>query len=309
MKKLIALSLLPAFALADLGAQESEFLAAGIYDTGRLQSNQILDGIRFSQWNGVNDNPGNVGWDQQGLWWSFVRFGSQVATHSNPELFDKLVAADEIHLHLGVLWNEIASSLVGIIPPGVQVGAYLVPEFDIPDGQLPTFQNAWPYVYTQQIKLFEIDPATVPTTNVDWNDYQFSPPTEQQRLENLVAYDITDGLKGAISQGLLDANTSWGIVFFNEEALPDLTPNNPDWLDARGTVFDMRYVQLELVSGGTPTWAGFPVGEDDNVDTGSFLGWINVASGDWVYSFSMEKYVYLPESWVTESGSWTYLPN
>jgi hypothetical protein len=308
MQKYITLGLLPLFAVAELAAQSSEFLATGIYDTGRLRANASLDFHAFNQWNGEFDNPGNVGWSRDGIWWSFARFGGAEATHKNPELFDKIVAADQIRLHLGVLWNEISSGLVGLVPPGVTVGAYLVPEMDIPEGSLPTFPNAWPFSYANQIKLFEIDPATVPTTNADWNDYQFSPPTEQQRLDNLQPYDITTGIKEAIAQGLLDNSTPWGIVFFNEEALPDLTPNNPDWSDARGTVLDMRYMQLELVTGliSQPQWAGYDILESGWVQTGSFLGDVYPLE-DYVWIQQQDKWVYLPEAFVHSNGAWMYL--
>ncbi|MEX0324621.1 MAG: hypothetical protein AB3N33_00900 [Puniceicoccaceae bacterium] len=308
MKKLIALSLIPLFAIAEMAAQSSEILPTGLYDTGRLRSNEALDFHSFNQWNGENDNPGNVGWNTNGIWWSFARFGGDAATHKNPDLFNKLAAADQIVLHLGVLWNEIDSALSGIVAPGVTVGVYLVPGLDIPEGSFPTFPNAWPFSYVNQIKLFEIDPATVPTTNSSWADFGFNTPTEQQRLDNLVGYDVTAGIKDAISQGLLDVNVPWGFVFFNEEALPDLTPNNPDWADKRGTVIDARYMQLELVTGvEQQIWAGYPVDEAGNVDTMQWLGFINVASGDWVWSYTLSKYIYLPENLVGDGGSWTYI--
>ena len=57
-------------------------------------------------------------------------------------------------------------------------------------------------------------------------------------------------------------------------------------------------------------WAGYPYfDEAGNVDTGSWLGFINVASGDWVYVYSLATYVYLPEEFVSSSGSWAYVPN
>ena len=54
-------------------------------------------------------------------------------------------------------------------------------------------------------------------------------------------------------------------------------------------------------------WAGYPVSPEMGVDTGAWLGWLNVQYGDWVYSYSLGKYLYLPESGVTTSGSWTYI--
>lgn len=52
-------------------------------------------------------------------------------------------------------------------------------------------------------------------------------------------------------------------------------------------------------------WAGFPVDEDGWVDTGDFLGLIYV-SGDYVFSLSLNRWTYLPESLVISSGGWGY---
>jgi hypothetical protein len=55
-----------------------------------------------------------------------------------------------------------------------------------------------------------------------------------------------------------------------------------------------------------PTWNGLPVDGNGNVDTGDWMGIINVSNGDFVYSYTLEQYIYLPESIITDSGSWTY---
>lgn len=59
---------------------------------------------------------------------------------------------------------------------------------------------------------------------------------------------------------------------------------------------------------GPGTWAGYPVHTDgQSVDTGTFLGWIDISSPPWVYVYALGKYVYLPENFVTPSGSWTWI--
>jgi uncharacterized membrane protein len=45
-----------------------------------------------------------------------------------------------------------------------------------------------------------------------------------------------------------------------------------------------------------------------SVDTGAFLGWIDVSGSPWVFIYALGKYAYLPEEFVTDSGSWTWLP-
>lgn len=57
-------------------------------------------------------------------------------------------------------------------------------------------------------------------------------------------------------------------------------------------------------------WAGFPWWDDaGSVHTGShFLGWINVVQAPWIFSYSLDKFVYLPEGNITAEGAWMYVP-
>lgn len=68
-------------------------------------------------------------------------------------------------------------------------------------------------------------------------------------------------------------------------------------------------VQIVPAGGGDVTWAGYPVDEGGNVDTTPWMGFINVAAGEWVWSYSLGKWIYLPEEFVSESGAWTYATN
>jgi hypothetical protein len=62
-------------------------------------------------------------------------------------------------------------------------------------------------------------------------------------------------------------------------------------------------------SGSLGTWAGYPItNAEGDVDTMDFLGWINVAEGDYVFSYTLDGWMYLPESNMTSaSGAWTYI--
>ena len=51
----------------------------------------------------------------------------------------------------------------------------------------------------------------------------------------------------------------------------------------------------------------FPVRAEGNVDTGPWLGYLNVLAGDWVWSYSLAGWLYLPADMVTDTGSWTYI--
>ena len=54
-------------------------------------------------------------------------------------------------------------------------------------------------------------------------------------------------------------------------------------------------------------WAGYPI-VDGYVDTGAFLGWLNISADPWIWSLSLNKYIYLPEEFVAEAGAWSYFP-
>jgi hypothetical protein len=56
------------------------------------------------------------------------------------------------------------------------------------------------------------------------------------------------------------------------------------------------------------TWAGYPRLPSGDVNTESFLGWVNVLQGDFIWSYSLNGWMYLPEDFVGEVGAWTYVP-
>jgi hypothetical protein len=44
------------------------------------------------------------------------------------------------------------------------------------------------------------------------------------------------------------------------------------------------------------------------VDTGDWIGWIYVEQKPWIYSLALSKHIFMPETNVTESGGWAYVP-
>lgn len=54
------------------------------------------------------------------------------------------------------------------------------------------------------------------------------------------------------------------------------------------------------------SWAGFPILQSGDVDTGAFLGTLR-PFGDWVYLYSIDQYIYLPEADVSGNGAWIFL--
>jgi hypothetical protein len=60
---------------------------------------------------------------------------------------------------------------------------------------------------------------------------------------------------------------------------------------------------------GTGTWGGYPVRVDGYCDTSSWMGWLWVAGDPWIWSYSMERWVYCPGETIGQEGAWIYTPN
>lgn len=58
-----------------------------------------------------------------------------------------------------------------------------------------------------------------------------------------------------------------------------------------------------------PDWAGWAIENDLlDVNTGQWLGWVNIEQAPWIWGYSLNSWIFLPEETITESGSWIYLP-
>lgn len=85
------------------------------------------------------------------------------------------------------------------------------------------------------------------------------------------------------------------------------------WSDVSNTAWAATedWGTLRLLEGGTDPgqkWAGYDV-VDGWINTGDFLGWLNVEIAPWLYSLTMGKYVFMPENnLVSEQGGWLFIP-
>lgn len=131
-------------------------------------------------------------------------------------------------------------------------------------------------------------------------------------------YDFNDA-------GDLLGQAIWVNPSFADDQTPDLVSNhaqpgystflNPivsmDITTYGGTMrFDNIMIASswgEVVPAAGATWAGYPLDSSNNADTGDWLGFVNVV-GDWVWSYSLATWIYLPEDQVTEAGAWTFIP-
>lgn len=60
---------------------------------------------------------------------------------------------------------------------------------------------------------------------------------------------------------------------------------------------------------GGPTWAGYPVTEDGDANTGDWMGWVHVGFEPWILSYNLDQWMYIEEEAVSDDGSWIYIFN
>lgn len=276
------------------------------FDAGRVQMNATLSGTRLGQWAGAGaNNASNVGWNEQGIWYSFVRFGgADTQGEDLATIFQKMQDAEQIQLRTDVYWYELAEGFPG--DKGVDVSVYFVPQLVVPEGSLPTTQNTWPFIYPNAEKVAVIPRTTEPLRPANVNQ-TFEPPYDPGTDVLDLLIDLTEPVKSAIAAGTLEEDTPWGIVFFPEEMEDQLeTPNNPAWIDKRQTVLLGGYEVLLLndEAAGPDSWLGYTIDADGWVDTGDWMGSLYVENEPWIYSGSLSKYLYIPN----DSG-WAFVPS
>ena len=127
-----------------------------------------------------------------------------------------------------------------------------------------------------------------------------------------------DGIQFQVDFGLLalqvgdsfafDVYTGWdGKTATDALGLNDGTPTQLDG----NTAYDSSTNVLTYTITSGENWGGYEVYSEGGikaVDTGAFLGWLEVTGAPWVYSYSLEKYIFLPEGFIDESGAWSYIP-
>lgn len=75
--------------------------------------------------------------------------------------------------------------------------------------------------------------------------------------------------------------------------------------DVSGQVtFESIVITASAPPPGPVSWAGYDILEDDWVDTGEMLGFLYIGNAPWVFSESMQRWIYLPESHVFSQGAW-----
>ncbi|NDV61732.1 hypothetical protein G0Q06_04650 [Puniceicoccales bacterium CK1056] len=124
--------------------------------------------------------------------------------------------------------------------------------------------------------------------------------------------------------GVLQGQAAWVNPNFADMGTPDLVSNHaqPGYdtfvnpivsLDITTYGGTMRYDNImianswdSVVPQPSMTWAGYGVDPNGLVDTGPWMGWLNVTDDPWIYSYSLESYIYIPAEGNTAAGGWIY---
>lgn len=174
-------------------------------------------------------------------------------------------------------------------------GAFVQTEVARPD---KTWINVWIVVYNR---------VQDGTSVYDESELYVQPDGGDQ-----IKVQIPDGGGGFYDTFLFRNQTDDPLVAFYVGNFNDTgaggTPNpNEQWyLD--NVQIDYSGENLTIPPPPGDTWAGYPVYDEVWADTGDFLGWLNIQYDPWIWSPLLHGWMYLPESYVTSGGAWTYLP-
>lgn len=43
------------------------------------------------------------------------------------------------------------------------------------------------------------------------------------------------------------------------------------------------------------------------MDTGAWIGMVDIANAPWIYNYPLDQYLYAPEETISESGAWIWV--
>ncbi len=67
-------------------------------------------------------------------------------------------------------------------------------------------------------------------------------------------------------------------------------------------------MQLHVAGGTADPWGPYTVSPDGWTDTGDWLGLVNIANKPWVWSPSLDSYLFIPDEGIGSTGGWVFNP-
>lgn len=131
-------------------------------------------------------------------------------------------------------------------------------------------------------------------------------PSAGTEITTEAAYTWSSELMISDVQGWVDdssTNFGWAILG------PDVDRSARRFASRENSNDSIRPKLTVTYTAGQTHWAAYPILEDGRtVDTGDFLGFVDIAEQPWIYVYEISSYVYLPEDMVTIEGGWAYVP-
>lgn len=210
---------------------------------------------------------------------------------------------DEPHHGYGDLGTSTATDFFGNQLPRVHQGGWVGATEDLDGVMVPEIWYEFWY-------------------HISNNDQSLGSGVFELYIRGGVYEEITHLPNYTLPQDLIDAGvTVWQFRNRVEEPITRWlnvtnTGNPAERYNGVGAMYiDDMYIALdeftlEVPDGGTvnpDTWAGYPVLESGDCDTGSLLGWVNVNYKPYIFSYSLNQWMYIDESAVSSSGAWAYV--
>jgi hypothetical protein len=100
------------------------------------------------------------------------------------------------------------------------------------------------------------------------------------------------------------ANIIWCMFASNSGSAATPNPGDPYLLD---DIYYSAGMNLTNPLEASTSWGGYPIANDaGDVDTGDWLGWINVSAAPYIFSYSL-GWIYMTEPDAAATGSWGYV--
>jgi hypothetical protein len=311
---------LAAFALsaAALQAQTSEIFTAshnetndGPFNQGRVHINADFNGTILGQWL----PRGNAGTSGTGsVWHGFSRYKM-----FQRDLFNKIDAADSITRTTGLVQKE-KNRAIDAVNGGHDVDVYLVLDPAggvVPSGSEPTHATAWDWAnelgmgYENTVYLGRVLQSE-PMATAEEKTAEDTIPVDSPAMR--ISFDLTPTLKDWIQQGLLTSESTIAVGLVQRQAdIADDQGNprvdDPNLYIHSQMVFEVSNAFLATSTGGSGTPKGPGVFADYDltdgwVNTGEWLGLVEVSNYPWAYILDLAKYVWFPEA-----SDWVFVPN
>lgn len=97
----------------------------------------------------------------------------------------------------------------------------------------------------------------------------------------------------------LAADDSFQVVQIGFEATGEF-----DGTFSNATVY-FEDIEAYIEGTGPATWNGYTIGDNGWVDTGDWMGMVNVTEDPWIWVANLEAYIYIP----AEGAGWAFVPN